>query len=377
MDAALSRPPAGARFATTAVFFINGIGIGAWSAAVPALKALFQLTDGGLSLILLAFAAGAVTSMPLAGALAPRWGGAGRVTAFAAYAFLISLAAPLLAPDYAALAAAAFVIGAANGVMDVSMNAHATGVEREWGSPIMSSFHAAFSVGGLAGAGLGAGLLAAGLGARGMLAATAALGVAMLLATTPRLGEGERIGAGEPLGWPERAFVGLAAAAFLCFLVEGAMVDWSGVYLVSRGSPLATASIGFAGFAAMMVAMRLIGDAVVSRIGRKGAIAGGALVASAGLALAAAANSAPLIVAGCSLVGLGLANVVPSLFTLSSRLASSPARGVAAAATAGYSGLIAGPPFVGAIASVSDLRTGIAALALTALLAAGISAASL
>ncbi len=370
-------PPRRPRLATTLVFAVNGFGIGAWSASVPALKARYHLSDGTLSLVLLAFAAGAVISMPLAGAVAPRWGGAGRIAGRAGVAFALALALPAFAPDDVSLAGAAFVIGATNGVTDVSMNAHAANIERAHVTPIMSSFHAAFSVGGLLGAAFGALSLALGLGAQGMLGAAAIIAVAAMLVAIPRLGEGERVGAGAPLGWPERAFVGLAVVAFLCFLIEGAMVDWSGVYLASRGASVAAASFGFAAFSAMMVLFRLVGDAAVARIGRKAAVAGGATLAAAGLALAAALPSLGSIVIGFALVGVGLANVVPALFTLSARLASSPQRGVAAAATAGYSGLIAGPPFVGAIATASDLRVGIATLAATALVAAAIAAASL
>ncbi len=366
-----------ARLATTLVFGVNGFGIGAWSASVPALKARYQLTDGTLSLVLLAFAAGAVISMPLAGAVAPRWGGAGRIAGRAGVAFALALAAPAFAPNDVGLACAAFVIGATNGVTDVSMNAHAANIERAYEAPIMSAFHAAFSVGGLSGAAFGALALALGLGAQGALASAAVIAVSAMLVAAPRLGEGERVGAGAPLGWPERAFVGLAVAAFLCFLVEGAMVDWSGVYLSSRGASVAAASFGFAAFSATMVLGRLVGDAAVARIGRKTAVAGGASIAAAGLALAAALPSLTSIIIGFALVGVGLANVVPALFTLSARLASSPQRGVAAAATAGYSGLIAGPPFVGAIATASGLRVAIATLAATALAAAAISAASL
>ena len=367
-----------ARFATMAVFFANGLCIGGWSASIAPLKRLFGLSDGGLSLILLAFAAGAVVSMPLAGAVAPRLGGAGRVTGRAGLAFALSFAAPWFSSTPGALAVAAVLLGATNGLMDVSMNAHASDIERRWGAPIMSSFHAAFSVGGLGGAALGALLLRQGVGPQLMLSGVGSVALVVTALSLTNLGEGMRPkGAGPPLGWPERAFVALAAAAFLCFLVEGAMVDWSGVYLVSRGADVVAGSFGFAAFSATMVLGRLVGDLVVARLGRRMTVAGGAAAAGVGLALATVFPSFPAIVLGFALVGTGLANVVPVIFTLSARRASNPARGVAAAATAGYSGLIAGPPFVGAIASFSDLRVGIAALAVTALVAAAISAATL
>ena len=367
-------PLARSRAATALVFFANGLGIGGWSSAIAPLKLAFGLTDARLSLILLAFAVGAVASMPVSGALAPRWGGGGRVTGRAGLAFALALGLPLLAGSPATLALAAVAMGASNGVMDVAMNAHASVVERLWGRPIMSSFHAAFSVGGFAGAGVGAGLLGLGFGATSLLACIGALALALVGLSLVWLGEGERAsGSSAPFGWPERSFVGLAAIAFLCFLVEGAIVDWSGVYLVTEGTPLSWATTGFAAFSATMVTGRLFGDRVVARWGRLPVVAAGAGLTALGLALAVLAPVFPAIVLGCALVGAGLANVVPALFSESAALASTPQRGIAAAATAGYTGLLIGPPFVGALASLSTLRLSMAALALIALLAASLA----
>jgi len=367
-------PLARSRAATSLVFFANGLGIGGWSSAIAPLKLAFGLTDLRLSLILLAFAIGAVSSMPISGALAPRWGGGGRVTGRAGLAYALAMGLPWLAAGPGGLALAAFAMGVSNGVMDVSMNAHASVVERLWGRPIMSSFHAAFSVGGFAGAGVAAGLLGLGLGATSLLAGIGALALALVALARLWLGEGERApGASAPLGWPERGFVGLAAIAFLCFLVEGAIVDWSGVYLVSRGAPLASASAGFAAFSVTMVTGRLLGDRIVARWGRLPVVAAGAGLTALGLALSVAAPVFPAIVLGCALVGAGLANVVPALFSESAALASTPQRGIAAAASAGYTGMLMGPPFVGAVASAASLRLSLASLALIALLAAALA----
>ena len=151
------------------------------------------------------------------------------------------------------------------------------------------------------------------------------------------------------------------------------MVDWSGVYLVTEGTPLSWATTGFAAFSATMVTGRLFGDRVVARWGRLPVVAAGAGLTALGLALAVLAPVFPAIVLGCALVGAGLANVVPALFSESAALASTPQRGIAAAATAGYTGLLIGPPFVGALASLSTLRLSMAALALIALLAASLA----
>jgi len=363
------------RVATSLLFFANGFGFGGWSAVIAPMKAALGLSNGELGLLLFSLAAGAVSFMPVAGALGARLGGTGTVAARAGLAFAACFALAALAPGAWTLAVVGLAIGASNGLMDVTMNAHAAGVERRLGSPIMSSFHAVFSVGGLVGAGFGAGVLALGGGWRGLLFGLAALGLAMIAAATQGLDPGERPKSTQsPFGWPPRALVGLAVVGFFCFLVEGAMIDWDGVYLVSVGVGTAAAPLGYAAFAATMIAGRLVGDRVIARLGRLPTVVGGAALAAAGLGLAVGWPSFASIAVGFALVGAGLSNVVPALFSESAAHASSPARGIAAVATAGYSGLLAGPPLVGAIASLGNLRIAFAALAAFALGAAVLAA---
>jgi MFS family permease len=363
------------RIAVSLIFFANGFCCGGWSAAIAPMKAGLGLSNGELGLLLFTLAAGAVAAMPAAGALAPWLGGTGKLTTRAGAAFAGCFALAALAPGAGALAAVGFAMGSSNGLMDVSMNAHASGVERRWGAPIMSSFHAAFSVGGLVGAGFGAAVLALGGGWRGLLFALGLTTLAIVAASAGSLGPGEpQKRTGSPFGLPPRALLGLAAVAFFCFLVEGAMVDWDGVYLVSLGVGPAAAPLGYAAFAATMIAGRLAGDRIVGRLGRFPVVIGGAALAAVGLALAVALPGFGPAAAGFALVGAGLSNVVPALFSESASHASSAARGIAAVATAGYSGLLVGPPLVGAIASLTGLQIAFAALAGFALGAAGLAA---
>lgn len=351
------------RAATAAVFLANGIGIGAWAASIPLFKARLALSDGALSLVLLAFAAGAVLSMPLAGLLAPRLG-TGRATRLALPVFAAALVLPPLTWSLPALAAAAFVAGAANGALDVSMNAHASAVERRWGAAIMSSFHAAFSAGGLAGAGLGIALTAIGADAAWVMGSAAALAAALAAAGWTALGHGEAAQAGPSLALPGRAALPLCAVALLCMMCEGAMADWSAVYLATVAQALpATAAAGYAAFSAAMIVGRVVGDRVIQALGRAQVVRAGGALAAAGLALAAALPLPLPVATGFALVGLGLSNVVPAVFSAAGRLGGSPAAGIAMAATAGYAGFLAGPPLVGATASAAGLRAGIVLLA--------------
>jgi hypothetical protein len=257
-------------------------------------------------LILLAFAGGAVLFMPIGGAVAPRWAPTGVTTSRAAFAFTLSLVLPLLASDALALAVATFGMGAANGLLDVSMNAHASVVERRWSAPIMSSFHAAFSIGGLTGAGVGAAFLYFGASAPSLLAAVGVVGFAAVALASRALGSGERRNAsGYPLAWPAPAFFALATIAFLLFLAEGAIIDWSGVYLASIGASAAFASAGFATFSIAIVTGRLLGDRVVARYGRMFVVSTGALVAAAGFALAAGSLHIASLLVAYAMVGAG------------------------------------------------------------------------
>ena len=350
-----------ARLATAAIFFGNGLGIGAWAAAIPGLKLNLSLSDATLSIVLLAFAAGAVVSMPLAGGLAAR-GGPHKLTFFSALAFALALALPPLAGSLIVLSCITLALGFCNGLLDVSMNALASSVEKKWGSAIMSSFHAAFSLGGLVGAGAGAVL---GLPSFGLLMWMCS-GVAIVLALSalPHLDIGERYAKSASTKWqlPAPAALALCAIAALCMLVEGAMADWSGVFIASIDNPN-IAAIGFAAFSFTMTLGRMTGDRVVNALGHARVIQWGGALAMVGLAIASVAPSAAWAVPGFALVGLGLANIVPSVFSAAAKVGSNPAAGVAMAATVGYTGFLGGPPLVGLISSLSSLRAAFAILA--------------
>lgn len=349
------------RASVTAVFLLLGVGAGAWAAAIPSFKARLALSDGSLALALFAYAAGAVIAMLLATALAGKFGTA-KATRIAALLFAIALAPPAFAGSLAALAGATFVLGLATGLLDVTMNAHASGVEGRWGAAIMSSFHAGFSAGGLAGAMLGATL--ARFGAPGMLGAAAAVALALLAWAWPGLRDG-RVAPPAPvaLARPVRAALPLCVIAALFFVCEGAMADWTGVYLTEVvRAPQALAAIGYAAFSAAMVAGRLVGDGAVRAQGRARVVGGGAALAAVGLALAVTVpNVAPSSI-GFALVGLGLSNGVPAVFSAAAGLTAAPAVGVAMAATAGYAGFLGGPVAVGAVAEAYGLRVAIAVL---------------
>lgn len=371
--AAATRRPVRARAATTAVFFGCGAGYGAWAACIPAVQAGLDLSDAWLGLGLLGVAGGSILFMPAAGWLCAR-SGAGAVMLASGALFALTLPLPALAPSFWALVAASFLLGAANGTMDVSMNAHAAAVERDWGGAIMSSFHAGFSLGGLFGVAAAGWLLGAGLGATACLWAAAGLVGALVAAAGFGAGAGGSGARGEArrgFVLPGRRVLGLGALAGSVFLLEGSVADWSGVFLGRElGASPGAAAGGFAAFSATMVAGRLAGDRVVRALGGAVVLRLGAGLAAAGMALVLVAQAPWAAAAGFGLVGLGAANVVPVLF---SRAGEQGPAALAAVASMGYAGFLLGPPAIGFVAEAVGLRAalGVPLLAAAAVLVFG------
>jgi len=207
-----------------------------------------------------------------------------------------------------------------------------------------------------------------------LLLPAAALVLATVLIATPRLGPGDTAKHDGPVfRLPERRIALLAVVLTLCFMCEGAMADWSGIYLAGLGNSPARAAAGYAAFSATMVAGRLIGDAVVQRFGRPLVIGAGCTLAAAGLILATTMPWFYAVVAGFAAVGAGLSNVVPCVFSTAAARASSPAAGIAEVSTAGFGGFLSGPPLIGAVAALHGMRAGIGVIAAAATIAAVMS----
>ncbi|KAA1007735.1 MFS transporter [Paraburkholderia panacisoli] len=363
--------PLNERIATVGVFLANGFGIGAWAVEVPRIKESLALNDTSLGLALFAFALGAIVAMPLAGQLAPRFG-SGRATALLGAAFVITLPLPAFAPNLVTLCIVLLALGAANGALDVSMNGHASTIETQWRAPIMSSFHAAWSAGGLLGAATGAMLLKSGVGVSGgLLAPTGFIAVLIVCAALLALRDlGPRAApASSGFAWPSGGVMKLALLAFLCMLVEGAVADWSAVYLRSTlNQEASVAAIGYSAFAFSMAACRIVGDVSVRRFGSSRVVALGGLIAMAGLALVLSMPTVLTACVGFAMVGVGLANIVPVIFSAAGRSTVTPAIGVSMAATAGYAGFLVGPPLIGLGAGLLGLRVALCVLVMAALI---------
>ena len=343
-----------ARMAVLGIFFLNGFGFGSWAVRIPAVQERLDLGEGLLGLALLGMAAGSLVSMPLAGGLVSRLGSRPVVGATGLGFFL---ALPLLAwsPSLALLVPALAFAGASGGSLDVSMNAHAVAVEKGQGRPIMSSFHAAFSLGGLAGAAVGGAVAAWGVGVAPHLAGVSALSLAAFALAYLRMlpADVDRGESGEPaFARPTRALAGLGVISFCVLLGEGAMADWSAVYLKGTlGTGPGFAAAGFAAFSAAMVAGRLLGDRVTARFGPVALVRAGAAISATGLGISLAVAHPAAALVGFACAGLGFSIIFPTALSAAGRTkdsATGPA--IAAVATAGYFGFLVGPPSIGFVA---------------------------
>jgi len=354
------------RLAVTALFLANGSGIGLWAATIAPIKLLFGLSDFELSMALLAFAIGAILTMTVTGHIAARFGSA-RVALLTSLAYVLVLPIPALMPNLVTLTLAILIFGACNGAMDVAMNGHGAVVEKLTGKPIMSSFHAAFSMGCLVGAGAGSAILAAGFGpvatmsCAGLWAALLVIGFASSL-KVPETGPRE---ASVGFALPSRAVLMVGSLAFLTMFAEGAIADWAGVYLVTEtGTSTAIAAWGYGGFATAMMIGRFAGDRIVHAFGAARVVALGAAASVIGLGITLALPRVDVAIVGYGLAGFGIANIIPVMFSAGGRaVPEHPAIGVAMAATCGYAGFLLSPPLIGVFADTFSLRVALIALA--------------
>jgi len=354
-----------ARMSVSFVFFANGFVVASWVPHIPEVKERLGLGDSLLGVALFSTAVGSVLVLPFAGWSAGRFG-SDATTRAAGLALCLLLPAPVVAPNLATLILALLLFGAANGMLDVSMNAQAVLVEDRYRRPILSSLHALYSTGGLAGASLAALAASVGIPAPAQTLGLTVVVVPLLLAVSRFLLHGEARGddRGAVLAWPSRALLGLGALAFLALMAEGAMGDWAAVFLREyRSAGMDGAATGFAGFSLAMASGRFGGDWVRRRWGAPILLRVGGFAAGIGMAIALIAPGLVLSVLGFTLFGLGAANMIPVLFGAAGRTQGmTPGLGIAAVATTGYAGLLAGPPLIGMTAELVGLRLALVAI---------------
>jgi MFS family permease len=384
------------RIALSAIFALHGFMYSSWAVRVPAIKQQTGASAAALGLALLGLSAGALATMLIAGALCRRFGSR-QVMVPSCGALSLTLLLPPLAHSAVLLGLGLLVYGAAYGCLNVSMNTAAVELVAAIGRPVMPGFHAAWSFGGLAGAGLG-GLIAPHLSPLRHLALIALVGVvvsvltgrvflaapvSMIMGQTGQLPPAlTHDHGGGPAGSAWRRvlavgrLVGVLGVIALCAAYdEGAIGDWGALHMrTDLGAGPGLAAMAYAMFALAEAAGRLSGTALLERHGRTRVLVAGGLAACGGMLLAALAPNVWLALIGFAATGLGLANMFPVAVAGAGLVAGT--EGVALASTLGYTGFLLGPPAIGFLAGAFGLRAGLTTLAFLGLAAAVIAQAA-
>jgi MFS family permease len=374
IEAAAGNPPARVR-TVRGIYFMAGIGISAWAITVPFTKIRFGLNDATLGLILLAPGIGGILAMPLAGLAVARYGSR-NILLISGVIFGIVLPLLSIAPSPLLFTILLFIFGIVFAVIDIAMNAQAVGAETRGGKLLMSSFHAMYSIGTLAVALITSFLLK--LGASNALCAIlcgAAIFAIMSQYKYLHPKAEDMPASGPAFALPNRATLLLGIACFACFLTEGAVTDWSTIFLrFSRHIPISAAFYGYAGFALAMAATRLAGDATATRFGKAAVMRIGSLLAGTGMFLAVLTPYEATDVIGFALVGIGIGNIAPLIFSAASRVPGmSHTLSVPAVLTLGYAGFLIGPVIIGLLANTTNLSL---ALSLDAIMLLALSLAA-
>ncbi|WP_213939560.1 MFS transporter [Pseudomonas sp. dw_612] len=344
------------RMSTRIAFLIAGLLMSAWAPLVPLVKARAGLDDGSLGLLLLGLGGGSIVAMPFAGYLTARHG----CRPVVIWATLVLCAVFVLLSTVAwlpGLVITVIIFGASMGMLDCAMNIQSVIVEKNSGQALQSGFHGLYSVGGIVGAGAMTVFLTLGLGP--LIAALCIVFIVLgsLYKAAPALLTYGTEQGGPLFAVPRGIVLLLGTLCFIVFLTEGAMLDWSAVFLISnRGLEPSIAGLGYASFAAAMTVGRLTGDSIVSKLGGVRVVALGGLCAAVGMLVSLGTDSWPASLIGYALVGAGCSNIVPVIFTAIGRQQRMPqAVAIPAVISMGYAGILIGPVFIGAVAHLSSL----------------------
>lgn len=351
--------------AVAAMFILNGALFGIWASRIPAVRDHLGLTHEALGYGLLFMAAGAVSSFPVTGRLTDRFG-AVSITRVIAVLYTLSLILLAMAGSFWALAGFLFVFGAFHGSMDVAMNAWAAEVEHAYDKPVMSSFHAMWSLGAGLGALSGYGAVQMGLTVMQHFLLMGGIVVALTLALSRvRWTSRKASSSGAAVfALPSGALILVGFTALCGALGEGAVADWSAIFLRDvTGAEESIAALGYAVFSVTMVAFRLAGGFVISRFGPVATARFGGVCAAMGVFTVVSTAEPALALIGFALMGIGYAVIMPLAFSrAASDLNVPPGQAIASVATLAYGGLLIGPPLIGFLAEMLTLRLAFAAL---------------
>jgi MFS family permease len=348
-----------ARLAVKIIFFLNGFAHANYYSRLPRIQDQFQIDKGTLGVVLFSSALGALLAMPFTGWLVVR-NGSRTIGLFSVTMYCIMVPLIPVCPNLVSLLVVFFLLGVSSGMLDVAMNAQAVMIEQRWGKPIMTSFHAFFSIGMALGAGAGSlfSMMETSLLTHFMTITVLNIIIITISRFYMLRDKPEGKHEGPPFRIPSGALVGVGLIAFCSMWGEGAMADWSTIYMENfANAKEALAPIGLAAFAGAMTIGRLIGDAARLKFGDKKLVTVCGVISSGGLLIAILFANPFTVIAGFFIVGIGLATIVPIAYSIagnSKQLPSSVALGMVT--TVGYSGFLLGPPVMGFLADLVTLQ---------------------
>lgn len=338
------------RWAVAAMFFVNGFVTGSWAPQIPVFLTRLQISEFTLGLLILLFGLGALIAMPVSGYLMSRHGSRNVTLGFGCVV-VVALLLVVLAPNVPVAALTMLVFGGSIGAMDVAMNANAVAVEKKLSRAVMSSSHGFWSLGGFAGGGLG-GFAIQSYGSLPHAVVVSVIAAVILAVAARHVVTEDKPVAHEHHKYtlPKTATVYLVGLMALFSMVpEGAVLDWAALYMKQElGTDLATAGLAYAFFSGAMALMRFAGDGVRNRFGAVNTLRISSLVAASGMLVGALSPWPALAIAAFAVCGLGIANVVPIIFSAGGNqpgMASSV--GMSVVTTMGYSGILLAPSAIG------------------------------
>ncbi|UPQ84619.1 MFS transporter [Pseudomonas knackmussii] len=353
-----------ARRATRVGFFMAGFGLSVWAPLVPYVRERIEMSDALFGSLLLCIGIGSLTWMPLSGLLVTRCG-IRPVVLSSAVLLLFALLGMALTESIWILALALFCFGGSLGVIDVVLNIQGVLIERDTGKRHMSNFHGMFSLGSICGALALTLALTLGLApATGTLLMIALIALA-IFAVAPGFLRDRAPTGGVAFIRPTGMVLLVGALCFVVYLAEGAVLDWSALYLTEQKAlETAKGGLGYASFALMVTVGRFAGSPVVNSLGTARIIGFGGLLAGIGVGLTIVTEHWALALLGYGLCGLGCANVSPVLISSLSRQQIMPVhQAITAATTIGFAGVLAGPALIGVIAHFGSLTIAFGMLA--------------
>lgn len=354
------------------IFCFNSILFGNWVTRIPDIKTKIGLSDAELGFALLGSPLGAIIIMPVSGWLIARLT-LSRATLISLFLFVSVSYLPSMVTSMWGLTFVLFVYGLTNAFLDISMNAAAAIVEKDRKYPIMSTCHGMWSLGAMIGSLMGSMFIGFGVAPHIHLPTAAiliALAVFFIAGNILKFKDDHT--QGHVFAIPSKALLGLALIAFCILLNEGAIADWSAVYMKEtlNSNPFLI-GLAFSGYAMLMALGRFLGDALIPRFGNRRIVVAGALLAVFGLSLALLLANPYVAIFGFSLVGLGFSCIVPVIFSVGANTPGmSAGAGIAAVATMGYTGFLAGPPIIGFISEFYGLTIALSLVIVLSLLVA-------